>query len=987
MAAHEQVRNGDGAAAESTSAATDDDVLRWRELHAEEVRRIEYRRTWLKSVRPRAEPPDNHVGLALSGGGIRSATFSLGILRALSRLGLVEKVDYLSTVSGGGYAGSFYCSLFVPHPLRGAIPSDEEHVPEWMTKRAAELGGDPLGSNIGRRAIEQLREGGHFLNPNGTSDALFAGVVAIRNWFAVAAITGLLLLTLFLAANIPRIPDTVVLRNWGEWISPAAPLLSRDRGSAARSAARPAGASINCAADLLPGTGRMTARCAVSPPEPRPQSRAPPPGIGARWGASWLWVGAAALLPLWILPSAGAFWLTRTSNIPATPWKRLLSPSSFVALATAGVVAAVLSYDSQLTLFHWVVGKIVFFSAIGAVTIYALAEAWIGRSERGTSPASAQARAATLLAEEDRVRTKLSRWLYRGVFLAVALSAFALADDFGRAIYHVFVFPHLFPTISLAAGTLGGLLALIVPVARALLKRFEGSDLMTWPRLGALLRRFGRWIALFTGLLLLFAILSFWSALSYAIFWHGGAVSIAGEFKGWQGVPGPPWLAPVLITAFVAIVTVVLGRVHGFLNQTSLASFYAARLRKAYLGASNIERIAARAPADREFPTDEIELGAYYQDGILAPVHLINVTVNETTNESSRVIQRDRKGKGMTVSPAGYIFVKDAPSTTAQGFRLDQGEQLPVSTWMGISGAAFSTGMGQHSSLGLSLLAGLTNLRLGYWWNSPYPGRWREHRPAPGRGRRAWLQVKDFFGDLVQFYLLRELRDDHEGTHSNRWYLSDGGHFENTAVYELVRRRVPFIIACDNGADPTYEFSDFVNLVRKIRIDFDAETEPVSREELDRLFGSDTALRRVFGTLEDMVPREGEIEKGGSHAYAALVRVRYLRADPGGEATAVSTILLIKPRVVGDELPDLLRYKKTNVAFPQQPTTDLFFDEAQWESYYRLGQLITESIFAPYATPPPRRGARPTAPPLWHPMSLRPLAPAYPPNPESGRQR
>ena len=47
------------------------------------------------------------VGLALSGGGIRSATFNLGLLQGLARLGLLPFIDYLSTVSGGGYVGSW----------------------------------------------------------------------------------------------------------------------------------------------------------------------------------------------------------------------------------------------------------------------------------------------------------------------------------------------------------------------------------------------------------------------------------------------------------------------------------------------------------------------------------------------------------------------------------------------------------------------------------------------------------------------------------------------------------------------------------------------------------------------------------------------------------------------------------------------------------------------------------------------------------------
>ena len=51
--------------------------------------------------------PDQLMGLAFSGGGIRSATFNLGVLQALAELELLEEFDYLSTVSGGGYIGSW----------------------------------------------------------------------------------------------------------------------------------------------------------------------------------------------------------------------------------------------------------------------------------------------------------------------------------------------------------------------------------------------------------------------------------------------------------------------------------------------------------------------------------------------------------------------------------------------------------------------------------------------------------------------------------------------------------------------------------------------------------------------------------------------------------------------------------------------------------------------------------------------------------------
>jgi len=60
--------------------------------------------------------------LCLSGGGIRSASFCLGVVQALARVGLLKRFHYLSTVSGGGYTGSLISSLIAT--LRGVEPAE-----------------------------------------------------------------------------------------------------------------------------------------------------------------------------------------------------------------------------------------------------------------------------------------------------------------------------------------------------------------------------------------------------------------------------------------------------------------------------------------------------------------------------------------------------------------------------------------------------------------------------------------------------------------------------------------------------------------------------------------------------------------------------------------------------------------------------------------------------------------------------------------------
>lgn len=64
------------------------------------------------------------TGLALSGGGIRSATFALGVLSVLSRRGLLKQFDYMSTVSGGGYLGAFVTQYLHGSGMEKTAPAD-----------------------------------------------------------------------------------------------------------------------------------------------------------------------------------------------------------------------------------------------------------------------------------------------------------------------------------------------------------------------------------------------------------------------------------------------------------------------------------------------------------------------------------------------------------------------------------------------------------------------------------------------------------------------------------------------------------------------------------------------------------------------------------------------------------------------------------------------------------------------------------------------
>ena len=139
--------------------------------------------------------------------------------------------------------------------------------------------------------------------------------------------------------------------------------------------------------------------------------------------------------------------------------------------------------------------------------------------------------------------------------------------------------------------------------------------------------------------------------------------------------------------------------------------------------------------------------------------------------------------------------------------------------------------------------------------------------------------------------------------------MSDGGHFENLGLYELIRRRCRYIIVSDASADPNVKLEDFGNAVRRIREDFDADIE------ID---------------LGPLLPDKS----GVSHQHVAVGTIRY---DATGDDFDVGILVYFKPTLTGDEPVDLLNYRALNPSFPHETTGDQFYDEAEWESYRSLG--------------------------------------------------
>ena len=124
-----------------------------------------------------------------------------------------------------------------------------------------------------------------------------------------------------------------------------------------------------------------------------------------------------------------------------------------------------------------------------------------------------------------------------------------------------------------------------------------------------------------------------------------------------------------------------------------------------------------------------------------------------------------------------------------------------IGTAMAASGAAISPNWGFHTKPAIAALLALFNIRIGLWTGNPHDqDGYQKYTPG----------VRYFINELLGM-----TTED-----SQYVYLSDGGHFENLGLHELIRRRVKFIIACDADADPKYEFGDLANAIDKCKVDF-----------------------------------------------------------------------------------------------------------------------------------------------------------------------
>jgi hypothetical protein len=370
--------------------------------------------------------------------------------------------------------------------------------------------------------------------------------------------------------------------------------------------------------------------------------------------------------------------------------------------------------------------------------------------------------------------------------------------------------------------------------------------------------------------------------------------------------------ALVIFAAFAVLSLLVNWAIN--INLFSLHGMYRMRLMRAFLGASNFFRapnlFTGFDPKDTPY---EVDLPC----ATGAPLHVINCALNLVATKNTA--WRQRKAECFTFTPlvSGSWRLGYVPSSI---YGAPRG--VTLATAMSISGAAFNPNMGYQSSKMLSLLMTFFNVRLGCWLPNPA-------NPLDVKSVGFYSKSSP---SLALFPLIAEAFGRTNDTSS--WVeLSDGGHFENLGLYEMVMRRCKTIIVVDAGADPHYQFEDLGNAIRKIRIDLGIPID-----------------------FDVKLPMETGSSK--NNLYCAIGKIHYQCADPAvpgiNPPSLTGTLIYIKATLTNEEPPDVFQYAKTHDTFPNEATANQFFNEAQFESYRHLGFHAVSTITKKVAPTDPR---------------------------------
>ncbi len=870
----------------------------------------------LRELYARAEPASDTdsrplSALCLSGGGIRSATFNLGVLQGLAQSGLVGSFDYLSSVSGGGYIASWLRTWMYREGTTRVIAQLE----------ATRPAGSPLSAEPA--PVANLREYSNYLTPQlglFSGDTWSAAAIILRNlilnWLVIIPV-------LVLAVGIPQLFLLVVKSNglapsWNQCALDAALLVELvasisvyyHRRFVKQTGVPQAQFIMLCVLPICLAAGLLSTAALNLGLDTRDAGPAySSTQLGSMWRFALVWCivipligwGLNELLSL-VRPATGPE--AGLGRDRADPSERVVSVIfELLALIISGAVAAwllvTITKSWFSTLYEHPACYVIFVlpALLGLyliartlfVGLASLGDGLLGRVRPGSSD------------DADREWwARLSGWVLLVTVSWTVITSVCLFGSYLPGIYD----GHLSREIKGIVATLGALSGAIAAFtgtsaktpAAANVDAQQGSVIHKW-LLAAV-------APVFTVCVI---IVMSWIASELGEIATGAPILFE-----WPSpitrVPQVAWSTSwsyFFMLLALGVYALIAGRIVN-VNKFSLHGMYRNRIVRAYLGASNTDRhpdpFTGFSSADN--PSLH-ELWCEAGPAIAArPLPIINTTLN-LVQGGDNLAWQERKAESFSMTPF-YC------GNWREGYRLskDYGGYggISVGTAVAISGAAANPNMGFSSSPALGFLMAMFNVRLGAWLGNTNSNGQRTFRFSGPR-----QAIVPMFAEMFGL------------TNSHRRYvnLSDGGHFDNLGLYEVVLRRCRHILVSDAGQDGSFAFEDLGNAIRKIRIDLGVPIE----------------FERKIEILPNLPETQG--------LYCAQAIIRYSAVD-GTDSTHDGSLLYFKPTLRGrGTMPipyDVYSYARNHSQFPHESTADQWFSESQFESYRALGMHAVTQV-------------------------------------------
>lgn len=373
----------------------------------------------------------------------------------------------------------------------------------------------------------------------------------------------------------------------------------------------------------------------------------------------------------------------------------------------------------------------------------------------------------------------------------------------------------------------------------------------------------------------------------------------------------------VWVYALVAVGVAVVVNI----NQISPHKMYRDRLMETFLKSPDVKPdapLSKRGSLANSTTLVDLDTNRFW-----SPYQLINCNV--ILNKASNPKYQGRLGDSFLLSPM-YCGAESVDYVATKDFARGQ---MTLATAMSISGAAANphagvSGMGSSTTPLVAFLMTFFGLRLGFWVFNP--GHWL-----------SWLCKT-----LRPNYLLPGLNGLLNRGHNEKSMfieLSDGGHFDNTGVYELVRRRVTTIILADGSADPNTAFDDFGNMLERVRVDFGVSIR--FRDERFDLSGIIPGSQAAIAGVDQKIYDHKYNLSTRGYAIGDIVYPES-KGCPG----FIGKFIYIKATMTRNLPGDLYAYNSAFPLYPNQPTLDQFFDERQFESYRELGYQLTKQMLS-----------------------------------------